>query len=235
MQQSETQAVGATGGLLAEVFADPDAAARSLTVPAGEVIFEADDYPASLYLIESGQVRLLQPVAAGEQRLLEIMGPGDWFGTAALAGSERTHMRAVAAEPSVILEVGRDAFCRAISRRPDALLELNRGLAGKLQTARDESTSLVFQDCNDRLIQTLVRFSTCAAAAPHPEGVVLRITHQQLAQAVGVARETISLALTQLRRRNLVRTGRNQLVFNPVRLRDLQNQEMHNTPDRRVA
>ena len=45
--------------------------------------------------------------------------------------------------------------------------------------------------------------------------MVLRITHQQLAQAVGVARETVSLALTQLRQRNLLRTGRNQLFFNP--------------------
>ena len=44
---------------------------------------------------------------------------------------------------------------------------------------------------------------------------MLRITHQQLAQAVGAARETISLALTQLRQQKLLRTGRNQLFFNP--------------------
>ena len=49
--------------------------------------------------------------------------------------------------------------------------------------------------------------------------MVLRITHQQLAQAVGAARETISLALTQLRQRELLRTGRNQLFFNPDVLR----------------
>jgi len=78
----------------------------------------------------------------------------------------------------------------------------------------------VFDDCNSRLLKALVRFSRSAAAMPHGDGVVLRITHEQLAQSIGVARETVSLALTQLRQQNLLRTGRNQLMFNPDSLRD---------------
>src|SRR5205814_5594537 len=112
-----------------------------------------------------------------------------------------------------------EKLLEVLKRHPEALVELNRQLASKVQSARDEAASLIYQDCNDRLIHTLVRFSESAAAAPHDDGVVLRITHQQLAQAVGVARETISLALTQLRRQNVLRTGRNQLFFNPDVLR----------------
>jgi CRP-like cAMP-binding protein len=37
--------------------------------------------------------------------------------------------------------------------------------------------------------------------------VILWMTHEQLAQAVGAARETVSLALTQLRQANVLRTG----------------------------
>jgi CRP-like cAMP-binding protein len=54
--------------------------------------------------------------------------------------------------------------------------------------------------------------------------VVVHITHQQLAQKVGVARETVSLALAQLRRRNVLRTGRNQLFFRPQNLRQMNSQ-----------
>jgi CRP-like cAMP-binding protein len=50
---------------------------------------------------------------------------------------------------------------------------------------------------------------------------VLRITHKQLAQAVGAARETISVCLTELRLKNLIRTGRNQLIFDPEQLQAL--------------
>ena len=93
-------------------------------------------------------------------------------------------------------------------------------LAHKMISARSDAAGLVFDDCQARLLKTLVRFSRSAAATPNADGVVLRITHQQLAQAVGVARETVSLALTQLRQQNLLRTGRNQLMFNPEHLRN---------------
>jgi CRP-like cAMP-binding protein len=64
-------------------------------------------------------------------------------------------------------------------------------------------------------VRTLLELAGSSAASASSEGVVLHITHQQLAQKIGVARETVSLALSQLRRRNLLRTGRNQLTFNP--------------------
>ena len=80
-----------------------------------------------------------------------------------------------------------------------------------------------------------MRFSESAAATQHDGGVVLRITHQQLAQAVGVARETVSVALTQLRQRNLLRTGRNQLIFNPQALRDLKKKCLQIEPAEQVA
>ena len=207
--------------LLAQAFQDPSLDARRVSVAAGDVIFEAEDTPQTVYFIHSGQVRLYQVAPHGEERLVEILGPGDWFGMAALAGMNRSNVRAVAAVSSIISQMPAEKLLAALKQRPEALVELNRQLTHKLQAARDEASSLIFQDCNDRLIQTLLRFSDSAAAAPQENGIVLRITHQQLAQAVGVARETVSLALTQLRLRNVLRTGRNQLFFDPQVLKDL--------------
>jgi CRP/FNR family transcriptional regulator, cyclic AMP receptor protein len=152
-------------------------------------------------------------------RLLEILGPNDWFGVAALAQNTRPGHKAVAVVPSVIWEVPAQELMAALPTRPLAAVDLVKQLADKLQNALDEAGELVFDDCNSRLIKTLIRFSSSAAAFPREDGVVLRITHEQLAQAVGVARETVSLALTHLRRQNLLRTGRNQLFFNPTALR----------------
>src|SRR5439155_25198242 len=147
------------------------------------------------------------------------LGPGDWFGVAALAKAEKHGLRAVVVNAAMLSEARAERIYEVVAHNPEAALELSRQLAAKVQSAHDEAANLIFQDCNDRLIQTLIRFSHSAAATPTDEGVVLRITHHQLAQAVGVARETVSLALTQLRHRNLLRTGRNQLTFNPEALK----------------
>jgi CRP-like cAMP-binding protein len=203
----------------ADVFQDPAVGGRRANVTAGTVVYEPDDAATNAYFIHRGQIRLYQIGPEKSQRLVEILGPGDWFGEAAFAKADRHGLKAVAVGPSVITEASAEKIYEAVTHKPEAALELSRQLAQKVQVARDEAADLIFQDCNDRLIQTLVRFSHSAAATPAGDEVVLRITHQQLAQAVGVARETVSLALTQLRHRNLLRTGRNQLTFNPEALR----------------
>ena len=120
-------------------------------------------------------------------------------------------------------EVPAERWHAALASTPEVAAEVIGQLARKLQAAHEDAGRLVFDDCNERLVKTLLRFSHSAAATRRDESgeVTLRITHQQLAQAVGAARETISLALTHLRQRDLLRTGRNQLFFNPDVLRQV--------------
>jgi CRP/FNR family transcriptional regulator len=213
----------------AELIADANLASRRFDVPAGSAVYEPQTPARALYLLQSGQVRiLLLTPGAGERavRLLEILGPGDWFGAPALSGHPTYETRAVAVTQTTVAEVPADRLFAALPQHPAIATTLIRSLGAKLQTAYGEAANLVFDDTNQRLIKTLLQFSRSAAATPQtdpegqPHGVELRITHQQLAQAIGAARETVSLALTQLRQKNLLRTGRNRLSFSPDALED---------------
>lgn len=204
----------------ADLIAEAQLASRRLDVASGSVVYEPSTPARSLFLLHAGQVRvqLLTP-GEGERavRLLEILGPGDWFGAPALIGGGGDAVygtRAVAVTSASISEIPADRVFAAIPAKPQIAAALIRALSGKLQTAYAEAAGLVFDDTNQRLIKTLLQFSRSAAATEREEGVELRITHQQLAQAIGAARETVSLALTQLRQKNLLRTGRNRLSFN---------------------
>jgi CRP/FNR family transcriptional regulator, cyclic AMP receptor protein len=217
--------------VVSQVFADPTLGAGRHNLAAGTVIYEPQDAAVNVHYIHRGQVRLYQVAPDGSQRLVEILGPGEWFGVAALARAQQYWTRAVVVVPSVLSEISAERLLGWASSRPNFLIELSRQLAEKVQAAHEEAACLIFEDCNERLIKTLLRFSFSAAATRVDENVVLRITHNQLAQAVGVARETVSLALTQLRHQNLLRTGRNQLVFNPDVLR--RNTRSHNGEEQR--
>lgn len=194
---------------------------RQLELNAGAVVHEPTDAAESVYLVHAGQVRIYQIGPDGESvRLIEILGADDWFGAAALAHTRTYGTRAVAMTNAVVSEVPAERWHAAVAGNPEVAAEVIGQLARKLHAAHEDAARLVFDDCNGRLVKTLLRFSHSAAATRRDDGeVVLRITHQQLAQAVGAARETISLALTQLRQRELLKTGRNQLFFNPDVLR----------------
>ncbi len=210
--------VNGTEDSVVSTFADPSVGGRQIEFAAGATVFEQGADAGHVYFIQRGQVRLYQQGPDGASRLLEILGAGQWFGCAALSESRLFHAKAVVIGRTVLTQTPVANLLDAVSQSPKAAVQLIKQLADSVQAAREDSARLVFDDCNERLIKTLVRFSRSAAATPHDEGVVLHITHEQLAQAVGVARETVSLALTEMRLKNLVRTGRNQLTFNPAAL-----------------
>lgn len=201
-------------------FSAQDANQKELAPDA--VVYEPSTRADSVFFIHSGQVRIYQIGPDGESaRLIEILGAEDWFGAAALAHTRTYGTRAIAVTRAVVSQVPAERWHAALATTPDLATEVIGQLARKLHAAQEDAARLVFDDCNERLVKTLLHFSHSAAATRHDHSgeVVLRITHQQLAQAVGAARETISLALTHLRQRELLRTGRNQLFFNPEVLR----------------
>jgi CRP-like cAMP-binding protein len=216
-------------------FADPSVGGQQVELTSGSVVFEQGAEASHVYFIHRGQVRLYQLGPDGAGRLLEILGPGQWFGSAALSESHRCHAKAVVIGKTLLTRTPVAGLLDAVSRSPQAAMQLIKQLANGVQSAREDAARLVFDDCNERLIKTLVRFSRSAAATPHDDGVVLHITHEQLAQAVGVARETVSLALTEMRLKNLVRTGRNQLTFNPAALEQFASRNGHATREQRAA
>jgi CRP/FNR family transcriptional regulator, cyclic AMP receptor protein len=200
---------------LVDLFLNPLLGARRVSLHSGTSIFEPSHPASSLYFIHRGQVRVYT-VGKEQSQLIEILGPNDWFGANALAGASSHGSRAVAVGPVIISEVPLDRFIALLQQHPKAASEMVRSLAQRLRHAREESSRLVFDDCQTRLLRALIRFSRSpAASAAGATSVVLRITHLQLAQAIGVARETVSLALKELRDQKLLQTGRNQLTFDP--------------------
>lgn len=202
---------------LRQVFEDPDAHPQRIVLRRDQQVYQPADPAEHVFYVTRGQVRLFHTPAGGD-RLIGILGPGDWFGCVALARGSRLTHRAVVAAPTILIRSHAERFLEALARHPAATIELSRNLAQKVMCAHEDAAGLIFEDCTERLVKTLLRFSTSAAAQRIPEGVVVRVTHEQLAQAIGVARETVSVTLTQLRQQQLVQTGRNRLTFDPANL-----------------
>jgi CRP/FNR family transcriptional regulator, cyclic AMP receptor protein len=210
---------------LQDLFSSSELDRQNLTFGAGERVYEPHDSANCVYYIRSGEVRTFQVGDDGDGRLLEILGPGEWFNPAAFSSGQVCGHRAVSVGQTVLVRVSADKLLGVLASNGQAAGVLLRQFADRLQKAREDAAHLVFDDCNTRLIRTLLQLSQTVAATPRADGVELRITHLQLAQAVGAARETVSLALTDLRKQNLLRTGRNKLFFDPRALRDLQDEK----------
>jgi CRP/FNR family transcriptional regulator len=208
------------GSKIASWLAGPAAVGERREIPGPQTLYQPHERADHAFFLESGQVRIYQTGTGGLERLADILGRESWFGISALAQLPTYGSRAEVVSRSVVWMVPAVRLLQRMFTESEVAASLVSQLAGRLRAAHDAAARLMFEDTNQRLLRTLVEFSKTSAATPHEDGVLLRITHQQLAQAVGAARETVSLALTQLRQRSLLRTGRNRLMFNPIALRE---------------
>ena len=200
--------------MLADFVADPRLAARRMTLARGQVLYGPQDEARWLYFVHRGEVRTYRMAEPRGGRLLEVLGRNQWCGEAVLGHAAVYGEKAVAAVASTVSQIPAERLFGVLPRRSTVMLKLLQQLHDKLDAAREDAMALVFEDTRRRLVRTLLRLSRSAAAAPHPAGIALRMTHHDLAQAVGAARETVSEALTEFRRKKLLTTGRNQVLFN---------------------
>src|SRR3954469_16514529 len=92
-------------GDVTELLLDPALGARPLEATTGTVLADDNDPARSVFFIHTGQVRVYQTGPENSARLLEILGPGDWFGVPALAGADVYGTRAVAVSAVTVSEV----------------------------------------------------------------------------------------------------------------------------------
>jgi CRP-like cAMP-binding protein len=194
---------------------ETDLGASHLSFTDKQVIFQPSDPAVNFFIIDSGQVRVFQSVPGDGLRLLTILGTDECFGFSALGRLPVYDKLTMSVGDTVLRAIPADRLRQALLARSDLTLQFVEAMARHLFDAWSERSSFAYQDCRLRVIRTLLRFRNSPAARLVPGGIELRITHAQLAQAVGAARETVTLCLIQLRSENLVSTSRNRVSFNP--------------------
>src|SRR5919109_3140640 len=99
----------------------------------GQFIFQQGDAGLSLYLVESGKVKIASFSSEGKGLVLNLFGPGDFFGELALLDGEPRSADAVAQEPCQLLLLQRDDFVRFVEARPRVATALLAALSRRLR------------------------------------------------------------------------------------------------------
>ena len=189
----------------------------------GARIFDQDDAANMLYLLLSGTVKLSLVNQAGRDVLLSLLPPGEIFGLGSFLSETQHPFRG-------------DAFsdCTVATIRPEALIDTLLGVPSELFFRFNELTMsrmwTMFLRCargiglnlRKRLALALLELSA-SFGAQHSRGTALTIglTHEHLANSIGVSRQKVTNCLAEFeRQRVVIRDGR-RLIVNPHRLRQI--------------
>ena len=84
----------------------------------GMIIFHKGSPAQSLYLIESGQVRIFALSESGHEITLDVYSPGECFGETAFFDGNLRSTDAMAVEKTVTYTLQRDHFLHCLERHP---------------------------------------------------------------------------------------------------------------------
>lgn len=185
--------------------------------PKGQVILTEGDTPTTLYFIMSGTVQVQLLDWHGEEALLALMHPGDFFGEMGLfPGSLARSATVRAATDCTLLEVAYSTFMELTRKHAGLWLELAGQLAHRVRTLNRRLAEMPRLQASDRVWAIVAELAEHPSPLKDPEGVPLRIRREDLGQLAGCSREAAGLALQQFAREGRVVLRGQTVVVRPA-------------------
>jgi CRP-like cAMP-binding protein len=213
--------------LLADAPADTlsklAATAQTQTYRARQVVYLPGDRATSVHFIASGRVKVSKVTRDGKELTLAYRTSGDFFGeTCLLDGGPREEM-VEAMETTTSVEIDRTDLDSLLASSATVAYPFARTLISRWLGLQAKVEQLVFKDVGSKLAELLLRLGS-EHGIEHRRGLALglKITHQEMANLIGSTRETVSLTLSQFKRKGFIYTeGRKVILADREGLRSL--------------
>ena len=178
---------------------------RAETFTSNAMIFLEGDPADRLWVVASGQVKIVKHTSDGQENLLEVITPGEMFGGAGLLLAAHP-ATAVAMTATTTLSIERGLYLQLIRQYPDIALRIIHLLAERLQAAM-KMRALAVERVDVRLANILLKLCD-KAGEPIDEGtrINLPLSRQDLADMAGTTIETAIRVMSRLRKEGLVYT-----------------------------
>jgi CRP/FNR family transcriptional regulator, cyclic AMP receptor protein len=186
------------------------------TFKKGDTIYPTNQKGPVLFLVKSGSVSITRRSAVGHEFDIKTIGPGTVFGEVPALGQTMLGAHAVAAENVKVILINSAEFEKLAAESPSLVLNMVRQIGPRLVEAERRHEQAAFQPVTARVASLLTRLA-------NKDHQVVGYTHQEMADLLGVYRETVTNAIAELKQDRLIKVGRKRItVLDPDALKRME-------------
>lgn len=166
------------------------------TYPANSILINEGDETDSLYVLLEGEVKVYASDENGKEVILNILGPGEYFGELALVDNEPRSASVKTMQTTKVMVIAKHDFKKVLADYPDIAFNMIQSLARQVRDLTNNVKSLALMDVYGRVAHTLLDM-----ASEMEDGRMVieqKLTHQDIADMVGASREMVSRILKDL-------------------------------------
>lgn len=175
------------------------------------VIINEDDNADSLYVIETGKVKVFLSDKSGKEYVINTMGEGEHFGELALLDDEKRSASVMTLENSSFFIIYKQDFKELLTNHPAISIVLLKNLTQQVRHITENVKSLALKDVYGRLVKVVTEL-----AEPRGENEFIvseRLTQQDIADRVGASREMVARILKDLTTGNYISFDKRHIVI----------------------
>lgn len=190
-----------------------------ITCPPGRIIYRPGERGNALFILQSGSVQLYHLSTDGRKLIIATLTVGDCFGEMLLLGQHTHNDFAEATVTSSICAINKQDIEPLLLQQSGVTLALLKKMSQRLALLEAQLINTTFKSMPARLAALLLQL---AQDKEQEILVVEGLSHEELAERLGVYRETVSTALRDLREAGAIELGRKHITINkPQLLRDI--------------
>lgn len=182
----------------------------------GSHLYAEGDSSRFVWFIKSGSIKQERMDSKGKKLCMRTLGPGNFLGWTG-EFEHGTHTEdAACITPTEVIRIAQSDVHEAFLERPELALELHRQMHEMAKEFESAALSLAYGSARENTARALLRF-----AVPSPDGPVIRLSREDLANSVGMASESIIRTLAVFKQDGLTDTiGRTVVLLDPDGLED---------------
>lgn len=180
------------------------------TFPKHAVIINEGDRTDSIFIIASGRVKVYLRGGDGKEVILNIHGPGEYFGEMVLDEGPRSASVATL-ETSKFLIISKTDFKQFLSAHPDFAMKLINRLMHRVRALTENVGNLALLDVYGRVARLLLEL---AVEQGGRLVVVEKLTQKDIADRVGASREMVSRIFKDLVAGGYIALEHKQITIN---------------------
>ena len=172
------------------------AASHIEEVEAGQVLFDRGQPARHFYIVLEGQVNLVLYSKSGEEKIIDIVGPGQSFAEAVMFMEAPAYpVAAVAAARSRVLRFPNQEYVALLRESPETCLRMLGHLSQRLHMRLREIEYLTLESATHRLVRLIESRLPPGSGSAEIE---LQESRQELASRLSMKPETLSRILRNL-------------------------------------
>jgi CRP/FNR family transcriptional regulator, dissimilatory nitrate respiration regulator len=195
------------------------AGTRELRVKRGDFLFQKGDPPLGFHIVVYGQVKLMLITPGGDEKVIEIIGPGQSFGEAVMFMDKPYPVTAAVLADSMLLHVAKDVVFEGIDRDPVFARRMIAGLSRRLHHLIIDVESYLMHSATQRVIGYLLRPDHDHDESSEQTRVTLPVSKSVIASRLNITPEHFSRVLNELSGARLIEVeGRDVNILDRAKL-----------------